>query len=111
MLRVEPVDFHQATPGGVRMDQIVIRLTFRGLTRADRGAFAEFLTYEMVEGKVETILIVSWWRSATPTKAARAVLTLNGAPARRATGRFSTSARARSLPPPICDRFATPSGQ
>ena len=60
MLRVEPVDFHQATPGGVRTDQIVIQLTFRGLTRADRGAFAEFLTYEMVEGKVETILIVSW---------------------------------------------------
>lgn len=28
MLRVEPVDFHQATPGGVRTDQIVIQLTF-----------------------------------------------------------------------------------
>jgi len=60
MLRIEPVDFHQPTPGGARADQIVIRLTFRELTAADRGAFAEFLTYETVEGKVETILIVTW---------------------------------------------------
>jgi len=60
MLRVEPVDFHQAARGGDRADQIVIRLTFRELTASDRGAFAEFLTYETVGAKVETILIVTW---------------------------------------------------
>ncbi len=60
MLRVEPVDFHQAAPGRERADQILIRLTFRGLTAADRGAFAEFLTYETVGGNVETVLIVTW---------------------------------------------------
>ena len=60
MLRVEPEDFHQAVPGGARADEIVIRLTFRGLTVVDRGAFAEFLTYETIEGKVETVLIITW---------------------------------------------------
>lgn len=45
MLRVDVTDFHQPS-GEERSNQIVIRLTFRGLTAADRGAFAEFLTYE-----------------------------------------------------------------
>jgi putative ATP-dependent endonuclease of OLD family len=75
MLRVEPVDFHQAAPGGARADQIVIRLTFRGLTAADRGAFAEFLTYETVGGKVETVLIVTWMakRNAKESSSRRAM--------------------------------------
>lgn len=60
ILRVDPVDFHQATPGGDHADQIVIRLIFRGLTTADRGAFAEFLTYETIEGSTDTALIVTW---------------------------------------------------
>lgn len=60
MLRVDPMDFHQAQPGGERADQIVIRLTFRGLTTADRGAFAEFLTYETIAGVIDTALIVTW---------------------------------------------------
>lgn len=60
MLRVDPMDFHQATPGGERADQILIRLTFRGLTIADRGAFAEFLTYETITGSSDTVLIVTW---------------------------------------------------
>lgn len=60
VLRVDPIDFHQAAPGAEHADQIVIRLTFRGLTVADRGAFAEFLTYETVGEKVETALIVTW---------------------------------------------------
>lgn len=60
VLRVDPVDFHQATPGGARADQIVIRLTFRGLTTADRGAFAEFLTYETIAGATSTALIITW---------------------------------------------------
>lgn len=60
VLRVDPVDFHQAAPGAERADQIVIRLTFRALTIADRGAFAEFLTYEPIGGTVETALIITW---------------------------------------------------
>lgn len=60
VLRVDPVDFHQAAPGAERADQIVVRLTFRGLTVADRGAFSEFLTYETIDGTVETALIITW---------------------------------------------------
>lgn len=60
VLRVDPVDFHQASPGGARADQIAIRLTFRGLTIADRAAFAEFLTYETIDGATDTALFVTW---------------------------------------------------
>lgn len=60
LLRIDPLDFHQAAPGAERADQIVIRLTFRGLTAADRGAFSEFLTYETIDGVVETTLIITW---------------------------------------------------
>ncbi|QEQ23881.1 AAA family ATPase [Achromobacter xylosoxidans] len=60
VLRIDPADFHQATPGAERADQIVIRLTFRGLTTADRGAFSEFLTYETIGGAVQTALIITW---------------------------------------------------
>lgn len=59
MVRVEATDFHQP-PGGERSNQIIIRLTFRGLTATDRGAFAEFLTYEEVGGQVSTVLILTW---------------------------------------------------
>jgi putative ATP-dependent endonuclease of OLD family len=60
MLRIDPVDFHQGVPGGARANEILIRLTFRGLTTADRGAFAEFLTYETIGGTTDTALIVTW---------------------------------------------------
>ncbi len=60
MLRVDPTDFHQAAPGSGQADQINVRLTFRGLTVADRGAFAEFLTYETIAGTTDTALIVTW---------------------------------------------------
>ncbi|MFC6447639.1 ATP-dependent nuclease [Shinella zoogloeoides] len=58
--RVEAMDFHQPTPAGNPADQIVIRLTFRGLTLADRGAFAEFLTYETIAGNTETAMFLTW---------------------------------------------------
>ncbi|MFG1225258.1 ATP-dependent nuclease [Xanthobacter wiegelii] len=60
LLRVDPMDFHRAKPDGDRADQIVIRLTFRALTPADRAAFAEFLTYETAEGATDTALILTW---------------------------------------------------
>ncbi|QLW74220.1 AAA family ATPase [Citrobacter freundii] len=59
-LRIDPDDFHQTTPNSERTDQVVIRLTFSGLTAADRGAFSEFLTYETIGEAVETILIITW---------------------------------------------------
>ncbi|TCW04035.1 putative ATP-dependent endonuclease of OLD family [Raoultella sp. BIGb0138] len=59
-LRIDTSDFYQATPHSERADQIVIRLTFSGLTAADRGAFSEFLTYETTGEAVETVLIVTW---------------------------------------------------
>lgn len=59
MVRVEATDFHQR-PGEERSNQIIIRLTFHGLTAADRGTFAEFLTYEDVGGQVSTSMILTW---------------------------------------------------
>lgn len=60
VFRLDTMDFHQASPGAQYADEIVVRLTFRGLTTADRGAFAEFLTYETVAGTTDTVLIVTW---------------------------------------------------
>lgn len=60
VLRIDPDDFHQAAPGSERADQVVIRLTFCGLTTADRGAFSEFLTYKTIGDTVETVLIITW---------------------------------------------------
>lgn len=60
VLRIDPDDFHQAAPGSERADQVVIRLTFCGLTTADRGAFSEFLTYKTIGDAVETVLIITW---------------------------------------------------
>ncbi|WP_337064924.1 hypothetical protein [Rouxiella badensis] len=59
-MRIDPDDFHQATPNSERADQVAIRLTFNGLTAADRGAFSEFLTYKTIGEAVETVLIITW---------------------------------------------------
>lgn len=60
VLRLDPMDFHQATPDAAPADQIIVQLTFRGLTTADRGAFAEFLTYEATTGGADTMLVITW---------------------------------------------------
>jgi putative ATP-dependent endonuclease of the OLD family len=60
LVRVEETDFHQGPAKNDRALEITIKLTFRGLTSADRGAFAEFLTYEETDGKTDTALIVTW---------------------------------------------------
>lgn len=65
-MRIDGIDFHQPLAGGPRAEQIVIRLTFRGLTGADRGAFAEYLTYETVVDKVETAMILTWVAKRNP---------------------------------------------
>jgi putative ATP-dependent endonuclease of OLD family len=67
-LRVDESDFHRPA-GGERATQIAIRLTFRGLTPGDRGAFAEFLTYEQIDGKTEALLIVTWAAKASASGA------------------------------------------
>jgi putative ATP-dependent endonuclease of OLD family len=59
-LRLEPTDFHQASTGQKRADQILIRCTFDGLTQNDRGAFAEYLTYRRTGESIDTILCVTW---------------------------------------------------
>ncbi|WP_082559958.1 AAA family ATPase [Lysobacter sp. Root559] len=59
-LRIDTTDFHQPATGGERAEQIVIKIRFRGLTATDCGAFAEFLTYENFDEKIEATLIVSW---------------------------------------------------
>lgn len=60
MLRIDPDDFHQASPTSERAEQAVITLTFRGLTSSDRGAFSEFLTFEKIGDAIETVLIITW---------------------------------------------------
>jgi putative ATP-dependent endonuclease of OLD family len=57
-MRLELTDFHHATLGN-RASEIVIRLTFAGLTGADRSAFAEYLTYP-VDDPTKQILILTW---------------------------------------------------
>ncbi len=57
-MRLEPTDFHHA-PSGERASEITIRLTFSGLTKADRSTFAEYLTY-LDSDSLETVLILTW---------------------------------------------------
>ena len=58
-LRIDETDFHRSSEG-VQADQITIRLVFRDLTKSDRGAFAEFLTFEEVEGCRQVCLVLTW---------------------------------------------------
>ncbi|MBZ7205116.1 ATP-dependent nuclease [Klebsiella variicola] len=60
MLRIDHDDFHQASPTSERAEQAVIKITFRGLTSSDRGAFSEFLTFEKCGDAIETVLIITW---------------------------------------------------
>ncbi|MDB5438453.1 MAG: chromosome segregation protein, partial [Caulobacteraceae bacterium] len=57
-MRLDLTDFHHAT-SGERASEIAIRLTFAGLTGADRSAFAEYLTYP-VDDPTKQILILTW---------------------------------------------------
>lgn len=69
-LRVDEADFHRSSEGD-RADQMTIRLVFRDLTRTDRGAFAEFLTYEEVEGSRQVCLVLTWSAKRAPTGSSR----------------------------------------
>lgn len=82
-LRVDDADFHRLS-GGVPADQITIKLVFRGLTKPDRGAFAEFLTFEEIEGVKDVSLVLTW--------SAKRLLT--GASHRAASPEWRTGAKA-----------------
>lgn len=57
-MRVELTDFHHAASGDLA-SEIMIQLTFSGLTGTDRSAFAEYLTY--LEGEPpEAVMILTW---------------------------------------------------
>lgn len=58
-LRVDEADFHWSLEDG-QADQIKIKLVFRELTKVDRGAFAEFLTFEEVDGNRQVCLVLTW---------------------------------------------------
>ncbi|HVB57741.1 MAG TPA: AAA family ATPase [Candidatus Acidoferrales bacterium] len=57
---LEPTDFYQSPDGKKCADQISIRCRFDGLTVQDRGAFAEYLSYETRGTSTETVLFVVW---------------------------------------------------
>jgi putative ATP-dependent endonuclease of OLD family len=57
-MRLQHTDFHHA-PSGDLSDEITIRLTFSGLTSADRSAFAEYLTY-LDSKSPEAVMILTW---------------------------------------------------
>lgn len=58
--RVEEQDFHSPRGGGERRKEIRIRCKFQGLTSQDKGAFAEFLSYENNTNGFETTLYLNW---------------------------------------------------
>lgn len=57
--RVDEADFHQP-PAGDRRSEIRISCKLDGLTIADCGAFAEYLTYEDRDGAKCAVLYVNW---------------------------------------------------
>jgi putative ATP-dependent endonuclease of the OLD family len=58
-LRLETTDFHFSSTGEMS-SQISIRIKFSGLTQSDRGAFAEYLTYDTTGDANKISLIVTW---------------------------------------------------
>lgn len=73
LLRVDETDFHQPPEGG-QADQITIRLKFQDLTKADRGAFAEFLTFEDIAEQRHVCLVLTWSVKRTTSNTSRRVM-------------------------------------
>jgi putative ATP-dependent endonuclease of OLD family len=59
-VQLESTDFYQPSGGKDCADHISIRCKFEGLLPQDRGAFAEYLTYEERGPSKETVLFVVW---------------------------------------------------
>lgn len=62
--RLDDVDFHRASDG-TRCKEVRIRCKFDGLTSADTGAFAEYLTYEIRDGKRNPVVYLNWRATAS----------------------------------------------
>lgn len=60
LFRVEETDFHQPADGTPRRKEIRIRCMFDGLTRQDKAAFVEYLTYEDRSGVNVPVLYLNW---------------------------------------------------
>ena len=59
-LRLETTDFHRPIGSTDPADAIIISCSFDGLTKSDRGAFAEYLSYEIADAGTKTVLHVTW---------------------------------------------------
>lgn len=57
-VRLDITDFHHKYPNA-RATEIIIQLTFSGLTASDHSTFAEYLTYRKSESS-EVVLILTW---------------------------------------------------
>lgn len=66
--RIDDDDFHCPTQGA-QSKEIRIRCRFVGLTRSDTGAFAEYLTYEELEGSRVPVIYLNWKALATERRA------------------------------------------
>ena len=59
-LRLETADFHRPVGAIDAADEITITCLFDGLTKGDRGAFAEYLSYQATDKGTKTVLHVTW---------------------------------------------------
>jgi hypothetical protein len=96
-MRLQPEEFH-LKPDGDQATEITISARLSNLATVEKGAFAEYLTYD----GAQVSLYVHWSRAGVPIpQAAGAGSTSRSAAARTATGRPS------SLPPGSCWRPLT----
>lgn len=70
-LRLETTDFHRPVGASDPADEIVISCTFDGLTKSDRGAFAEYLSYQTLDTGKKTVLHVTWTAKRSSAGTAR----------------------------------------
>lgn len=59
-LRLQEQDFHCPPSGHARENEVHIRCLFMDLTRRDKGAFAEYLTYVELGGTRDAVLYVNY---------------------------------------------------
>lgn len=67
--RLEETDFHQPRDGTTRRREIRIRCKFGDLSTPDKGAFAEYLTYEF-RGTVKIPVLYLNWKASVTVKPA-----------------------------------------
>ena len=70
-LRLETADFHRPVGTIDAADEITITCLFDGLTKGDRGAFAEYLSYRATGTGTKTVLHVTWTAKRSSVGASR----------------------------------------